>query len=70
LRRTRFPRLALLLLAICTLLFLQGREPFRSHFWMFFVAINVAITIGLFFIEWMDNKRNSVTNCSGLTPQK
>jgi small-conductance mechanosensitive channel len=67
LRRSRFPRLALLLLVICALFFLQDREPFRFHFWILFFASIVAGIVGWFFILWIDGKKQVTASGKGLT---
>jgi len=47
LRRTRFLRIVLVILLVCAFEFLRNYEPFRSHFWVLFLASVVTMTIGL-----------------------
>ena len=70
LRRTRFLRLAFLLLVLCALFFLQDREPFRSHFWILFLAAIVTGIMGWLFILRIDSKRQAVASDTGLTTPK
>lgn len=70
LRRTRISRLAFLSLVLCALFFLQDREPFRSHFWILFLAAIVIGIMGWLFILRIDSKRQAVANDAGLTTSK
>jgi hypothetical protein len=70
LRRTRFPRLALLVLVICAMEFLDHSELFRSHFWILLLVSIATATIGSFFITWIDGKRHSLASCKGTTTSK
>jgi hypothetical protein len=70
LRRTRIPRLVLLILVICLMEFLRNYEPFRSNFWVVFLISVIAGIIGWFFILWVDGKKQSAASSKGLTTPK
>jgi hypothetical protein len=70
LRRTRIPRLVLLILVIFTMDFLDHFEPFQSNFWIVFLISVVAATVGCLFILWIDSKRQSLAGCKGITTSK
>ncbi|MFZ1084114.1 MAG: hypothetical protein WAN35_04015 [Terracidiphilus sp.] len=68
--RTRFSRLALLLLVMCVSFFIQDREPFRSHIWILFSASGVGGIISWVFIEWIDSKKQASLSGTSSTAQK
>jgi NAD/NADP transhydrogenase beta subunit len=70
LRRTRIPRLVVLILVICLMEFLRNYEPFRSNFWVVILISIVAGIIGWFFILWVDGKKQGTANSKGLTTPK
>lgn len=57
LRRTRFLRTAFVMIVVCAFEFLRNYEPFQSRFWVLFSASLVTMTVGWFFIGWIDGKR-------------